>query len=308
MRRIALAAGVPLGLLLLVPSAALAADGPPSTTRSRPSNTTWVIVAAVLVMFMQAGLPVPRGRLLACEERRHRGRQDPDQPLDRGHLLLGRRLCLRLRLAACSGYRRDHRQQRLLPATSARATEAGGTSRVHRRRRTPRVEAKFLLPVRLLRRVAGDRLGHDARADQVQRLRDLRDRLLGDHLPDRLALGLRRRLAAERRDPLLPTGMQDFAGSTAVHLIGATGALRGAAAARPAQGQVRPRRQAAGDPRALHAARRPRRDDPVLRLVRLQPGLDARRDRRPPRGGRRRDPARRGRRRDRRASSTSQLS
>ena len=34
--------------------------------------------------------------------------------------------------------------------------------------------------------------------------------------------------------PLLGTGMQDFAGSTAVHLIGATGALRGAAAARPA--------------------------------------------------------------------------
>ena len=54
-------------------------------------------------------------------------------------------------------------------------------------------------------------------------------------------------------------GMQDFAGSTAVHLIGATGAPGGAAAARAAQGQVRARRQAAGDPRPQHAAVRPGR-------------------------------------------------
>ena len=78
-------------------------------------------------------------------------------------------------------------------------------------------------------------------------------------------------------DGPLPTGMQDFAGSTAVHLIGATGALRGAAPARPAQGQVRRRRQAAGDPRPLDAARRPGHPHPVDRLVRVQPGLDARR-------------------------------
>ena len=76
---------------------------------------------------------------------------------------------------------------------------------------------------------------------------------------------------------LMPTGMQDFAGSTAVHLIGATGALRGAAAARPAQGQVRAGRQAAGDPGALDAAGRPGHAHPVHRLVRVQRGLDARR-------------------------------
>ena len=55
MRRIALAAGVPLGLLLLAPSAALAADGPTLDDTVSAVNTTWVIVAAVLVMFMQAG-------------------------------------------------------------------------------------------------------------------------------------------------------------------------------------------------------------------------------------------------------------
>jgi Amt family ammonium transporter len=54
MRRIALAAGVPLGLLLL-PSAAFAADGPTLDDTISAVNTTWVIVAAVLVMFMQAG-------------------------------------------------------------------------------------------------------------------------------------------------------------------------------------------------------------------------------------------------------------
>ena len=53
--------------------------------------------------------------------------------------------------------------------------------------------------------------------------------------------------------------VMDFAGSSVVHLTGAVGALRGAAAARPAHRQVRPGRQAAGDPGSLDAARRPRR-------------------------------------------------
>ena len=50
----------------------------------------------------------------------------------------------------------------------------------------------------------------------------------GAHLPDRRALGLRRRLPAGPVGIWTDTGfvgMQDFAGSTAVHLIGATGAL-----------------------------------------------------------------------------------
>ena len=55
MRRIALAAGVPLGVLLVAPGAALAADGPTLDDTISAVNTTWVIVAAVLVMFMQAG-------------------------------------------------------------------------------------------------------------------------------------------------------------------------------------------------------------------------------------------------------------
>src|SRR3954471_12238761 len=56
MRRQLLAAA-PLGLIaaLLVPSAALGADGPSLAETVSSVNTTWVIVAGVLVMFMQAG-------------------------------------------------------------------------------------------------------------------------------------------------------------------------------------------------------------------------------------------------------------
>jgi Amt family ammonium transporter len=56
MRRKLLAAA-PLGMVaaLLVPSAALGAKGPSLTETVSGLNTTWVIVAAILVMFMQAG-------------------------------------------------------------------------------------------------------------------------------------------------------------------------------------------------------------------------------------------------------------
>jgi ammonium transporter, Amt family len=55
MRRIALAAAVPLGVFLMAPAAALAQDGPGLDETISAVNTTWVIVAAILVMFMQAG-------------------------------------------------------------------------------------------------------------------------------------------------------------------------------------------------------------------------------------------------------------
>src|SRR5918998_4580298 len=55
MRRIALAAAVPLGAFLLAPAGALAQDGPTLDETVSSLNTVWVVVAAVLVMFMQAG-------------------------------------------------------------------------------------------------------------------------------------------------------------------------------------------------------------------------------------------------------------
>ena len=101
----------------------------------------------------------------------------------------------------------------------------------------------------------------------------------------------------------LGAGMQDFAGSTVVHLTGATGGLAALLLLGAAPRQVRARRPAARDPRPLDADLRPRRADPVARLVRLQRRLDDRHRRLALRRDRVRDqPRRRGGRRRRRRS------
>ena len=55
LKRIALGVGVGAGSLLAMPALASAADGPSLDDAVSSINTTWVIVAGVLVMFMQAG-------------------------------------------------------------------------------------------------------------------------------------------------------------------------------------------------------------------------------------------------------------
>ncbi len=135
--------------------------------------------------------------------------------------------------------------------------------------------SQVLLPVRVLRGVAGDRVGHHDRAHQVRRLPDLRGRLQRADLPDHQPLDLRWRLAPGE---LRHAGLRRFDGGPPDRRHGRAG---GAAAARPAPGQVRRRRQAERDPRTQHAARGAGGPGAVVRLVRVQRGLDARRDRRP---------------------------
>ena len=171
-------------------------------------DTVWVIVAACMVFLMQAGLRDARGGLLARQERRRRGREDPRQPrrsarsrsgpsasgfaFGNGNEVFGTRwllpLGLRLRVAV------------LLGRAALRQVPVRG---------------------RLLHRQPRDRVGHDARPHQVRRLRRVRARV--------------------RRPCIYPLvghwiwgggfladlGMQDFAGSTVVHLCGATAALAG---------------------------------------------------------------------------------
>ena len=55
MRKLALIAGAAILVAFALPSLALAADGPTLEETGNAVNTTWVIVAAVFVMFMQAG-------------------------------------------------------------------------------------------------------------------------------------------------------------------------------------------------------------------------------------------------------------
>ena len=120
------------------------------------------------------------------------------------------------------------------------------------------------------------------------------------HLPARRPLDLGRRLPRRPRH----AGLRRLHGRPPVR---SDRRARGHPPARPADRQVRSLGQGAPDPRPLDAARRPRRADPLVRLVRLQPRLHPggrrralRRHRRhhQPRGCRRR--ARRGGRRLRR--------
>ena len=76
---------------------------------------------------------------------------------------------------------------------------------------------------------------------------------------------------------LFGKGMQDFAGSTVVHYQGALAALAGALLLGPRIGKFGRDGRGEPDPGSQHAVRRARDDHPLVRLVRLQPRLDARR-------------------------------
>ena len=76
---------------------ALAQDGPTVEDVASSLNTTWVIVAAVLVMFMQAGFAFLEIGFSRMKNAGDGDREDPDQLLDRLALLLGGRLRARVR-------------------------------------------------------------------------------------------------------------------------------------------------------------------------------------------------------------------
>ena len=74
---------------------------------------------------------------------------------------------------------------------------------------------------------------------------------------------------------LFAKGMQDFAGSTVVHYQGALAGLAGRDPARPEDRQVRRGQAAERDSGAQHGVHDARRDHPLVRLVRLQRGFHA---------------------------------
>ena len=296
MRRTRWAAGVGAGLLalLVVPGLALA-DGRTLDLANDGKlpfevgiNSVWVLVAGILVMFMQAGFAF-------LEIGFSRGKNAGTVI---AKILVNFSICA---ICFCAvGFAFAFGEGNQIIGTSgfflAGPDASANFPLVNVAEGTITRRDAVVLPVRVRRRLAGDRLGHDARAHQVRRLRDLRDRLLGDHLPDRRALDLRRRLARHR---VRHAGLRRFDGGPPDRRHRRA---RRAAAARRASRQVRRRRQAAGDPGPQHAAVRPRRADPVARLVRLQPGLRPDRARRAlpgdrdghePRGRRGRDRRRR---------------
>ena len=227
---------------------------------------------------------VPRSGHVADEERRHARAEGADRDGGRGDGLLRGRLRVRVR------QRRHHRHDRVpaarLRRSADRVRDHGPVGRADR--------VQVAVPVRVLRRLPRDRVGLDARADQVPRARDLRARVRRAHLPAGVALGVRRRLAADERRH---AGLRGLDGGPPRRRHRRAG--RADRARRPPR-QVRPRRRAAADPGPQHADPRARHVHPADRLVRLQRRLDAGRDRRALRRGRDGDDARRGGRHPRR--------
>ena len=187
--------------LLVLPASALATsddlkqavDGTLGDTV--PINTMWVVIAAIFVLLMQAGFAM-------LEIGFSRGKNAGTGVA---------KILTNLSIAAICywavGFAFAFGSKDVLGISSQLIGSNGFFLQFSRKRRrglpsdgrvgrAGRVEVP--VPVRVLRGLPGDRLGLDARADQVRRLRDLRDRVRVDHLPDRLALGVRRRLAPER--------------------------------------------------------------------------------------------------------------
>ena len=123
---------------------------------------------------------------------------------------------------------------------------------------------------RLLRGLAGDRLGRDGGADEALGVLRLRS-CLHPHLLRRIALDLEpRRLAVLARD----AGLRRLDRGP---LPGRARRARRRAPPRSAHREVRVRRQAERDPGPQHGLHDARRDHPLVRLVRVQPRLDAQR-------------------------------
>ncbi len=202
-----------------------------------------------------------------AEERRHGGRQDPRQLLDRDARLVGGRLRARLRRAG----------------GEISGTMASSSTSAHRSKKPARsipfVETYSISPAALML----FRLAFCAVSLAIVWGTTLERIKFGAYVIYAVVFGAviypliaHAVCGGGLLSDIGGKPVMDFAGSSVVHLTGAIGALGGAAAARPARGQVRRRRQAAGDPGALDAAGRPRRDHPLDRLVRLQRGLDLR--------------------------------
>ena len=217
MRRSLLARGSLLGLLgaLAVPAVAAADTLDAAKNGVLPDsvaiNSIWVIVAGCLVMFMQAGfafleIGFSRGKNAGTVSRR-------SSRTSRSPALM----YWAVGFAFAFGAGDDHRPRRLLPARLRRP--ARRRSR-HGRSSDATIESKwffqFVFCAVSLAIVWGTTLERIKFGVYII----YAIVFAGVHLPDRRALGLRRRLARRRN-----FGMQDFAGSTAVHLIGATGAF-----------------------------------------------------------------------------------
>ena len=281
---------VTLLALLVLPASALATDDDLNQAidgtlgDTVPINTMWVVIAAVLVLFMQAGFAMLEIGFSRGKNAGHRRGQDPDQPLDRGHLLLGGGLRLRVRqrrrarhlgsIIGSNGF--------FLQLSAGRPETGGHVGLPVMGVSNATIEAKFLFQFAFcavsLAIVWGSTLERIKYSAYVIYAIVFASIIypIGSHWV--FGGGW----LQNGETALLPTGMQDFAGSTAVHLIGATGALAALLLLGPRKGKYGPD----GKPRVIPGHSMPLVGlgvhHPVLRLVRLQ--RRARRSARPTAG------------------------
>ena len=247
-------------------------------------DTVWVIVAGCMVLSHAGRLRDARGRVLAWQERRRSRRQDPRQPLDRDASRSGR---------SASRWRSATATRCWAPTDSSTCRRPQLHCSARCRVSDVPLSAKFLFQVVFcavsLAIVWGTMLDRTKFGVYII----FAIVFAAPDLPARGPLDLGRRIprtarhAGLRRLDSRPPLRRDRS-------------ARGHAHARERASASSTRRQAAADPGPLHAAGRLGRAHPLVRLVRLQPRLDARRRRRPLRGHRRDHQPGRARRRARR--------
>ena len=165
-----------------------------------------------------------RGRALAHEERRRGDGEDPHQPVDLVPDVLGGGLRDRLRHRATTSS---------APAAGSWTTTTPPVDYASLAYSNTNFEAHLLLPGRLLRGLAGDRLRRDARPHQVHRATSSSASCSPAFIYPTVAHW------TWGGGWLLQDGYQDFAGSSIVHLQGALAAAAGTLLLGPRIGKFR---------------------------------------------------------------------
>jgi len=219
------------------------------------ANTVWVVIAAILVMFMQAGFAFLEAGLTRMKNAAHiAGRTCSSSPSARSST--GRSV-----RKSPSATQRDRRDQWLLPLHQRAARDRKGPVFVLRRHSH---RQRLPLRGRLRGRLARDRVGRDGRAGEAVGLPRLR-------VVFTLIYSSRRTGSGTRADGCSARACRNFAGSTVVHYRGRSLRLRarscsGHGSGSSAATDVRTR------PGTQHAVRRPRDDHPLFGWFGFNPG------------------------------------